>query len=123
MLFDNHNSVLKNFMDMTAIRWSVTDQYGNEICLTQERWEHITDPINHPVMKNYENHLRDTIKHGKRKQNPHNQQKYRYYRQFDVLAEYNTHIIAVVLFRYRQNNDEKPVLNNYIVTAYQKEIG
>jgi hypothetical protein len=52
MLFDNHNSMLKNFMDMTAIRWSVTDQYGNEICLTQERWEHITDPINHPVMKN-----------------------------------------------------------------------
>jgi hypothetical protein len=42
---------------------------------------------------------------------------------FDVLAGYNTHIIAVVLFRCRQNNDEKPVLNNYIVTAYQKETG
>jgi len=110
-------------MDMAAIRWSLTDQFGNEIYLTQERWEHITDPINHPVMKNYENHLRETIKQGKRKQNPRNQHKYRYYRQFDDLAEYNTHIVAVVLFTYRQNNDGKLIPNNYIVTAYQKEIG
>jgi len=110
-------------MDMTAIRWFVTDHHGNEIYLTQERWKHITDPINHPVMKNYEYHLRETIKQGKRKQNPYNQQKYRYSRQFDDLAEYNTHIITIVLFRYKENHGEKPVPNNYIVTAYQKEIG
>ena len=46
-----------------------------------------------------------------------------YYRQFDNLAEYNTHIIAVVLFSYRENPDGKPAPNNYIVTGYQKEIG
>ncbi len=68
-------------MDITAVRWSVTDRYGNEIYLTQERREHITDPVNHPAMKNYEHHLRETIRQGKRKQNPRNQQKYRYGRQ------------------------------------------
>jgi hypothetical protein len=114
---------LNNMGDMAAIRWCVTDRYGNEIYLTQERWEHITNPLNHPAMKNYEDHLRETITHGKRKQNSLNPQKYRYTRQFDDLAEYNTHIVAVVLFRFRKSHDGKPVPNNYVVTAYQKEIG
>lgn len=108
---------------MTVIRWPVTDRYGNEIYLTQERWEHITDPVNHPVMRDYEQHLIETIRQGKRKQNPYNQRKYRYSRKFGDLAEYNTHIIAIVLFGYRENRDGKPVQNNYIVTAYQQEIG
>ena len=122
MLFDKHKSGF-DLMNITEIRWSVTDRYGNEMYLTQERWKHITDPLNHPVMRKYEHHLRKTIKQGRRKQNPRNQQKYRYSRQFDDLAEYNTHIIAIVLFRYREDHDGKPVPNNYVVTAYQKEIG
>jgi uncharacterized protein YuzE len=27
-------------------RWSVRDRYGNDIYLTDERWEHITEPMN-----------------------------------------------------------------------------
>jgi hypothetical protein len=32
-------------------RWTVQDKYGNSIYLTQERWEHIIEPINHPEME------------------------------------------------------------------------
>ncbi len=104
-------------------RWSVQDRQGNEIYLTQERWEHIIDLINHPEMESYEEHLKLTIQQGKRKQDPLNLQKFRYAKSFNDLFEANTHIIAIVLFRYRAGTMEEPVPNNYVVTAFQKEIG
>lgn len=51
-----------------------------------------------------------------------NGQKYRYSLAFDTLPEYNTHIVAIVLFRFTDNNGVI-MPNNYIVTAYMKEIG
>jgi hypothetical protein len=42
---------------------------------------------------------------------------------FDDLAEGNTHITAIVLFRFSEGPGGEPVANNYIVTAYQQEIG
>ena len=38
-------------------RWAVKDRYGNTIYLTDERWEHIIDPWNHPEMRNFEVHI------------------------------------------------------------------
>jgi hypothetical protein len=104
-------------------RWTVHDVYGNDIYLTHERWEHITEPINHPEMAAYEEHLKETIRRGKRKQDPLNPRKYRYSEAFGDLAEDNTHVIAIVLFRFSEGEAGEPVSNNYIVTAYQKEIG
>ena len=104
-------------------RWVVRDRYGNDIYLTLERWEHITGAINHPEMSTYEGHLKETVQSGKRKQDPLNPQKHRYIKPFDNLAEDNTHIIAIVLFRYSEGPDGEPVPNSYIVTAYQKETG
>ena len=74
-------------------------------------------------MEAYEERLKETIQSGKRKQDSLNPQKYRYTKAFDGLAEDNTHIIAIVLFRFSEGQSGKPVANNYIVTAYQKEIG
>ena len=50
-------------------RWTVEDRYGNAIYMTQERWEHITDAINHPEMAPYEEHLQETMssRHIRRK--------------------------------------------------------
>jgi hypothetical protein len=104
-------------------RWMVRDRRGNEIYLTQERWDHIIGPNNHPEMEFYEEQLQETIRLGERKQDSLNPQKYRYSRAFDQLAEDNTHIVAIVLFRFGQSEGGEPVRNNYIVTAYQKEIG
>ena len=47
-----------------AIRWAIYDRYDNEIYLTQERWEHIIEDINHPEMSGYEDHLKETIQSG-----------------------------------------------------------
>jgi len=104
-------------------RWVVRDRYGNDIYLTHERWKHVVEAMNHPEMSAYEEHLKETIQSGKRKQDSLNPQKYRYVKLFNDLAEDNTHIIAIVLFRFSEGPGGEPVPNNYIVTAYQKEIG
>jgi hypothetical protein len=103
--------------------FTICDRYGNEIYLTQERWKHIIEIHNHPEMIDYEEQLKETIRSGKRKQDALNPQKYRYTKAFDGLAEDNTHIVAIILFRFIEDGTGKLVPNNYIVTAYQKEIG
>jgi hypothetical protein len=102
-------------------RWTVRDRYGNDIYLTEERWAHIIEPMNHPEMADYEEELKETIRLGRRKQDVLNPQKYRYTQAFDNLPAYNTHIVAIVLFRFSEV-DGNIIPNNYIVTAYQKEI-
>jgi hypothetical protein len=103
-------------------RWIERDRYGNEIYLTEERWEHITEPTNHPEILECEDEIRKTIRVGKRKQDTLNPQKYRYMKAFDNLVENNTHIVAIVLFRFIEDDNGMLLPNNYIVTAYQKEI-
>ena len=105
------------------IRWTVQDRYGNSIYLTQERWEHIIESINHPEMEDYEEELKETVQTGTRKQDLLNPQKYRYSKEFDNLPADNTHIVAIVLFRLQESRLGEIELNNFIVTAYQKEIG
>jgi hypothetical protein len=91
--------------------------------LTQERWEHIKDPLNHPEMEDYEEGLKETVQIGIRKQDSLNPQKYRYSKEFDNLPANNTHLVAIVLFRIRETDIGEIESNNFIVTAYQKEIG
>lgn len=104
-------------------RWIERDRYGNSVYLTHERWGHIVESINHPEMSVYEEQLKETIRSGNRKQDSLNPRKYRYVKAFDGLAENNTHIIAIVLFSFSKGESGEPVPNNYIVTAYQKELG
>ncbi len=104
-------------------RWSVYDRYGNNIYISSERWEHIIDPENHPEMEEYEDKLKETVRSGRRTQDPLNPQKYRYSKAFDDLRFGNTHIVAIVLCRFKEGELGQPVPNNYIVTAYQKVMG
>lgn len=104
-------------------RWTVRDRYGHDIYLTDERWNHITGPDHHPEMLQYEESLKETLQSGMRKQDPLNPFKYRYTKSFNDLAKDNTHIVAVVLFRFGIDGTGKPFPNNYVVTAFQKEIG
>jgi hypothetical protein len=107
----------------SPIRWRVQDRFGNSIYLTQERWEHFVDPLNHPEMEGYEEELKETVQSGTRKQVSLNPQKYRYSKEFDNLPADNTHIVAIVLFRLQERGVGEIESNNFIVTAYQKEIG
>ena len=81
---------------VTGKRWTVRDRYGNDIYLTHERWEHVVNSLNHPEMEAYEEHLKDAIRSGRRRQDPLNPQKFRYSKAFDDLAESNTHIRAII---------------------------
>jgi hypothetical protein len=92
-----------------GIRWTIRDQSGHIIYLTQERWDHITAPLNHPEMIRYEEHLKETVASGQRRQDSVNPQKYRYAKAFADLPVDNTHIVAIVLFRFRQGDDGKPL--------------
>ena len=100
-------------------RWSVEDTDGNPVYLTDERWEHILE--GHPEMELHERELRDTIRLGMRSQDSLHPQKFRYRRAFRGLHEDNTHVEAVVLFRHVEEEGVQ-VPNNYVVTAYLKEI-
>jgi len=104
-------------------RWAVRDRYGHEIYLTEEGWQHIIEPINHPEMALYEEHLQETIRSGIRKQDALSPRKYSYVKAFANLAADNTHIVAIVLFSHVEGPRGEPLPNAYIVTADQKEIG
>ncbi|MEH2297409.1 hypothetical protein [Nostoc sp.] len=103
-----------------AKRWSVYARYNNNIYITEERWEHIIDPENHPEIEECEDKLEETIRSGRRTQDPLNPQKYRYTQAFDDLPFGNTHIVTIVLCRFQEGKLGQPIPNNYVVTAYQK---
>jgi len=103
-------------------KWTVQDCYGNTIYLTEERWQHITDPTNHPDMEGYCEHLRKTIQTGRRRQEALDPRKYRYVQFFDDLVADSNCIVAVVRFKLGVDEEGHTVENNFILTAYQKNI-
>jgi len=103
-------------------RWAVQDRYGNSIYLTQKQWEHIIDPANHPEMVEYEDHLKETIQFGRRRQEPLNPRKYRYSRYFDDLPDDSNHIVAIVLFTFDVDAEGRTIENNFVATAFFKHI-
>jgi hypothetical protein len=74
-------------------------------------------------MEDCEDELKETVHLGARRQDSLNPQKYRYTKAFDNLPSHNTHIVAIVLFSLRENDIGEIETNNFIATAYQKEIG
>ncbi len=103
-------------------KWTVQDRYEHFIYLTDERWKHITNPVNHPGMEDYCNYLKETIRTGKRKQYDLDPRKYRYIQWFNDLPEDNNCIIAVVRFKFDVDETGATVENNFVLTAYQKNI-
>jgi len=104
-------------------KWVVQDRYGNTIYLSDERWQHIIHPDNHPEMDNYSEHLKETIRTGVRRQAPLNPRKYRYVKYCDDLANGNNHIVAIVFFKFDVDEEGNTIENSFILTAYQKYIG
>jgi preprotein translocase subunit SecA len=99
-------------------KWVVQDLHGNTIYLTHERWQHITE--NHPEMEDYSDHLKETIKRGRRQQEPLDPRKYRYIKYFEDLVNDNNHIVAIAMFKLEVDEKGNTVENNFILTAYQK---
>ncbi len=111
-----------NGMDNSGKRWTVQDRYGNFIYLTQERWEHIIDETGHPELEPYEEWLKTTIKEGRRKQEPLNLRKHRYYHLFDDLPDDVNHLVAIVLFTFDIDANGQSMTKNFIATAFFKHF-
>lgn len=109
-------------MTNSGKRWTVQDRYGNLIYLTQERWNHIISESNHPEMEAYEEYLKTTLKKGRRRQEPLNPRKYRYYHSFDDLPDDVNHVVAIILFEFDIDERGHTVPNNFVATAFFKHI-
>ncbi len=107
-------------MNDAGKRWTVQDREGYPIYLAQERWEHIVE--HHSEMADYEEHLKTSIKRGRRRQEPLNPRKYRYAHSFDDLSEDFTHIVVIALFGFEVGEHGETLPNNFVATAFMKHI-
>ena len=89
----------------------IRDRYGNEIDLTDERWSHIVE--GHPELEEFLDEVLETVRTGRRRQDPLDPQKYRYTRAFNYLPFGATHLVVIV----------KLIRTNFIVTAYTVQRG
>jgi hypothetical protein len=97
-------------------KWTVQDRYGNTVYMTTERWEHALE--SRPWLADYFKETLDTLRFGRRKQNPLRPNKYKYYwRCDDLLPEYN-HIVVVVLAGERIDEKGQYVANNYVTNVW-----
>ncbi len=97
-------------------RWTVRDRYGNEIYLTEERWKYILRY--HPEFNGLLDDLLDTLKKGRRRQDPTDPGKYKYYKPCDALPlDYNT-MVLVVKFSAHIQADGTFESNNFVVTGW-----
>lgn len=98
--------------------WIQQDRFGNEIYLTEERWAHIIDPDNHPEVEPFFGYVAETVKTGRRRQDPYDPNGYQYYRSFPNLPDDNTHLVVCVHFRWPINPDGTVREEKFITTAY-----
>jgi hypothetical protein len=97
-------------------KWFVHDREGREIYLTEEQWEHIIS--RHGELRNHLSDVLNTVKEGKRKQQPQDPQAYVYRLPCDTLRYPFNGIIVVVAFRFVQADGKEMTPNNFIVTAW-----
>jgi hypothetical protein len=95
----------------------VQDRQERTIYLTQERWEHALD---HPGMHDdLLDRVLETIRKGRRSQDSYDLAKFKYTRGFLNLPMSYTHIVVVVKFGWQE--EEPPIANNFVLTAYLVE--
>ncbi|MBI3811450.1 MAG: hypothetical protein HY283_04505 [Nitrospirae bacterium] len=84
----------------------VTDRWGNRVTLTDERWRHIVE--GHPELEEFQEEVLETIRMGRRRQDPIDSQKYKYFYPVSGLPFGLTHIVVVV----------KLAGKKFVLTAY-----
>jgi hypothetical protein len=101
-------------------KWTVQDRYGNTIYFTEERWQHILE--SRPELEPHFNKFLETLRTGRRKQDPLIPNEYRYYQRFDQLLPENNHVVVIVVFKTRLDEQGQYVPNNFVVTGWAKYI-
>ena len=96
----------------------IRDKNGNEIYITDERWEHIHE--RHPEIDGYEEYVLRTLRLGRRRQQPLEPDVYKYSASYSDLPESNTEIIVVVKFGMKTTECGQEKTSNFVITAYMK---
>jgi hypothetical protein len=97
-------------------KWVVNDRYGHEIYLTEERWNHIVS--RHEELSDLLDDLLETLRKGRRRQEPTDPSRYRYYWRCENLPAGFTHIVAAVVFKQVEQPDGEQVSNNFVTSAW-----
>jgi len=96
--------------------WEVHDRYGHRLYMTTERWQHVLKQ--RPWLVEHLDDVLETLRQGRRKQDPMDPAKYKYSRRGEALfPEYN-HLVVVVRFSEAVDPQGRSVPNNYVVTAW-----
>lgn len=98
-------------------RERVVDRWGNEIYLTDERWQHILET--HEEMTHFREYLFETLRKGQRRQDEFDPSKYKYSKPFSDLPDDFTHVVVVAKFSRRMTTRGVEHHNNFVLTAYQ----
>ena len=98
------------------VRERVSDPWGNEIYLTDERWQHILET--HEEMIIFREYLFETLRTGQRRQDAFDPNKYKYSKKFTDLPADFTHVVVIVKFS-RRVTMRGETSNNFVLTAYQ----
>ena len=97
-------------------RWEVRDRYGNRIYMTAERWRHAIE--SRPWLADFHEETLATLRQGRRKQDPLNPRKYKYYWPCaDLLPEFNQ-LVVVVLFGETTGVSGQAIPNNYVTNVW-----
>ncbi len=97
-------------------KWTIQDRYGNSIYLTEERWHHILE--SRPELESYFAQFLETLRTGRRKQDPLIPNEYRYYKRFEALFPDNNHLVVIVIFKTTLDEQGQYQPNNFVVTGW-----
>jgi len=97
-------------------RWLVHDREGREIYLTEERWEHIVS--RHGELRHHVDDVLNTIRQGRRQQQPQDPQAYVYRLLCNRLPAPFNGIMVLIAFRFEQKDNVGMIPNNFVVSAW-----
>ena len=99
-----------------AMRWQEHDRYGNRIYMTEERWQHALEK--RPWLSPYLDEVLETVRRGRRRQDPLNPRKYRYYWPCGTLEPEFNHLVVIVLFGETVDEAGQAIASNYVVNVW-----
>lgn len=101
-------------------KWTVQDRKGHTIYCTQEHWRHILE--SRPELEPFFEMFLETLRTGRRKQDPLIPNEYRYYKRFDELLPENNYLVVIVIFKTSIDENGEYIPNNFVVTGWAKYI-
>jgi len=66
--------------------------------------------------------VRETIRRGRRRQDPYDPQSYKYYAAFSDLPDANSHVVVCVRFRWATEADGTVHAEKFVTTAYMQSF-